>query len=100
MVVGQPITDPIAGPSFDCTFTFGPELDNFHHRLITLTLWLFSVRSGWGLNWIKIVLNLFQLFFGDLFHCVGAKPFHINILPVIVNDPEFIKRNLVFERYN
>ena len=26
MVVGQPITDPIAGPSFDFSFTFGPEL--------------------------------------------------------------------------
>ena len=29
MVVGQPITNPISGPSFDFTFTFGPELDNF-----------------------------------------------------------------------
>ena len=28
MVVDQPITDPISGPSFDFTFTFGPELDN------------------------------------------------------------------------
>ena len=28
-VVGQPITDPISGPSFDFTFTIGPELDNF-----------------------------------------------------------------------
>ena len=26
--VDQPITDPISGPSFDFTFTFGPELDN------------------------------------------------------------------------
>ena len=26
--VGQPITDPISGPSFDFTFTIGPELDN------------------------------------------------------------------------
>ena len=24
----QPITDPISGPSFDFTFTIGPELDN------------------------------------------------------------------------
>ena len=33
MVVGggwvdQAITDPISGPSFDFTFSFGPELDN------------------------------------------------------------------------
>ena len=28
MVVDQPITDPISGPSFYFTFTFGPELDN------------------------------------------------------------------------
>ena len=27
VVVGQPITDPISGPSFDFTFTIGPELD-------------------------------------------------------------------------
>ena len=27
VVVGQPITNPISGPSFDFTFTFGPELD-------------------------------------------------------------------------
>ena len=25
--VGQPNTDPISGPSFDFTFTIGPELD-------------------------------------------------------------------------
>ena len=25
--VGQAITDPISGPSFDFTFTIGPELD-------------------------------------------------------------------------
>ena len=31
--VGQPITDPISGPSFDFTFTFGPELDNFIQEL-------------------------------------------------------------------
>ena len=29
VVVDQPITDPISGPSFDFTFTIGPELDNF-----------------------------------------------------------------------
>ena len=28
VVVDQPITDPISGPSFDFTFTIGPELDN------------------------------------------------------------------------
>ena len=28
--LGQAITDPISGPSFDFTFTIGPELDNFH----------------------------------------------------------------------
>ena len=28
VVVGQPITDPISGPTFDFTFTIGPELDN------------------------------------------------------------------------
>ena len=28
VVVDQAITDPIAGPSFDFTFLFGPELDN------------------------------------------------------------------------
>ena len=27
-MVGQAITDPISGPSFDFTFTIGPELDN------------------------------------------------------------------------
>ena len=63
--------------------------------LITLTLWLLSVGPGRGLNWIKIVLNLFQLFFGDFFHCVGAKPLHTNILPSIVNYTEFLERNLV-----
>ena len=26
--VDQAITDPISGPSFDFTFSFGPELDN------------------------------------------------------------------------
>ena len=26
--MGQPITNPISGPSFDFTFTIGPELDN------------------------------------------------------------------------
>ena len=31
--VDQPITDPISGPSFDFTFTFGPELDNFKTSL-------------------------------------------------------------------
>ena len=25
----QTITDPISGPSFDFTFTIGPELDNY-----------------------------------------------------------------------
>ena len=28
VVVDQPITDPISGPSFDFTFTIGPELNN------------------------------------------------------------------------
>ena len=28
VVVDQPIKNPISGPSFDFTFTFGPELDN------------------------------------------------------------------------
>ena len=28
VVVGQPITNLISGPSFDFTFTIGPELDN------------------------------------------------------------------------
>ena len=28
-MVDQPITNPISGPSFDFTFTVGPELDNF-----------------------------------------------------------------------
>ena len=31
VVVGQPITDPISGPSFDFTFTIGPELDKICH---------------------------------------------------------------------
>ena len=30
--MGQPITDPISGPSFDFTFTIGPELDNKHRK--------------------------------------------------------------------
>ena len=30
--VGQPITDPISRPSFDFTFTFGPELDKRRKR--------------------------------------------------------------------
>ena len=29
--VDQAITDPISGPSFDFTFSFGPELDNNDH---------------------------------------------------------------------
>ena len=29
VVVGQPITNLISGPSFDFTFTIGPELDNY-----------------------------------------------------------------------
>ena len=28
-MVDQPITNPISGPSFDFTFTIGPELDNY-----------------------------------------------------------------------
>ena len=34
--VGQAITDPIAGPSFDVTLTIGPELDN-NEVMIKLT---------------------------------------------------------------
>ena len=34
----QAITDPISGPSFDFTFTIGPELDNC--ELILGLLWL------------------------------------------------------------
>ena len=38
VVVGQPITDPISGPTFDFTFTIGPELDNSSVcKLIDLT---------------------------------------------------------------
>ena len=33
VVVGQAITDPISGPSFDFTFTIGPELDNIAHAV-------------------------------------------------------------------
>ena len=33
----QPITDPISGPSFDFTFTIGPELDNLSEDLKTQT---------------------------------------------------------------
>ena len=35
MVVDQPITDPISGPSFVFTFTFGPELDNIRSFFIS-----------------------------------------------------------------
>ena len=34
VVVGQPITDPISGPSFDFTLTIGPELDNFYSTFL------------------------------------------------------------------
>ena len=38
VVVGQAITDLISGPSFDFTFTIGPELDNiFRSRFLTGT---------------------------------------------------------------
>ena len=63
--------------------------------LITLILWPLSVGPGRSLDWIKIVLNLLQFFFGDFFHCVGAKPLHTNILASIVNYAEFLEWNLV-----
>ena len=34
--MGQAITDPISGPSFDFTFTIGPELDNNQFGVIPL----------------------------------------------------------------
>ena len=35
--VGQPITDPISGPSFDFSFTIGPELDKMEFDLWAVT---------------------------------------------------------------
>ena len=35
--VGQAITNPISGPSFDFTFTIGPELDNCPLGVVLLT---------------------------------------------------------------
>ena len=54
--MGQPITDvtdPISGPSFDFTFTLGPELDNSKVQITPFTLSFsvniqlnFSIRSN------------------------------------------------------
>ena len=50
--VGQAITDPISGPSFDFwLFTIGPELDNYCTRVvggITLVLLKCTSESSWG----------------------------------------------------
>ena len=60
-----------------------------------MIFWLYFVRSGRGLNWIKVILNVSQLLLSDFLHCVGLQSFNKDIIPVIVNDPKFIKWDLM-----
>ena len=60
-----------------------------------MIFWLYFVRSGRGLNWIKVILNVSQLLLSDFLHCVGLQSFNKDIIPVIVNDPKFIKWDLI-----
>ena len=60
-----------------------------------MIFWLYFVRSGRGLNWIKVILNVSQLLLSDFLHCVGLQSFNKDIIPVIVNDPKFIKLDLM-----
>ena len=48
----QPITDPISGPSFDFTFTMGPELDNS----------FFCENRLWNVEDVPRLENLLLLF--------------------------------------
>ena len=44
-----------------------------------------------GLDWVKVILNPFQFLFSDFFHWVSDEPFHTNILPLIINNTEFLE---------
>ena len=63
VVVDQPITDPISGPSFDFTFTIGPELDNLQ------SLWYMGIQCVQCPRVIEIGLNCVDV---DSFMCTNV----------------------------
>ena len=86
VVVGQPITDPISGPSFDFTFTIGPELDNRDNsQLKTLPL-CNALTDGWFIANIDChLLHLVTTFFTRHISLVSVRDMcHVSTDPVLV----------------